>query len=385
MILMAPALAAEYRSQYGKNYRAFYAKASGCAHSKVMALEYPGFLRIVVTSANMMDLDTVLGDNSWYIHDLPRLSKPSTTIPEFERALWDHLLALGCPRSYVDSKLKGRFDFSRVLVRLVTSEPRAGPEFGIHRLRSVVSDLNKELDEKIDAGNTKMEVCSGSIGRLSSDWQRDFWLHDFFAACTGFAVPTDPSPDCVPPIQVVFPTRSDAAQWAHGDGDGPGNIGSHLFWNAAPPTVRALFAHYASRDAGCMFHMKLYLALDASDPTSARPRWVYVGSANLSAGAWGASGRSPSNYECGVLVPGEVLRRLRAPASRGASWESGVVPYMRPARPYMQEKCLDGCAMRMGSWGKEYLHHEDACVMRDERPYTLNPAALKGQPPLSFA
>lgn len=48
-----------YKDEYGPNYNAFYAWSSGSAHSKIMLLVYPTFLRVVVTSCNMMDIDTV--------------------------------------------------------------------------------------------------------------------------------------------------------------------------------------------------------------------------------------------------------------------------------------------------------------------------------------
>lgn len=50
-----------YQEMYGSNYRPFYPWCNGSAHTKLLALVYPNFLRIVVTSCNMMDIDTVLG------------------------------------------------------------------------------------------------------------------------------------------------------------------------------------------------------------------------------------------------------------------------------------------------------------------------------------
>lgn len=58
---IGPRLQALYKSMYGQNYHAFYPVTLGLAHSKFLVLVYPTFLRIVITSANMMDGDTVLG------------------------------------------------------------------------------------------------------------------------------------------------------------------------------------------------------------------------------------------------------------------------------------------------------------------------------------
>jgi hypothetical protein len=50
-----------YRDAYGPNFHAVYPfTKSGCVHSKVMVLEYPEYLRVVITSANLCvsgDLD----------------------------------------------------------------------------------------------------------------------------------------------------------------------------------------------------------------------------------------------------------------------------------------------------------------------------------------
>jgi len=365
---LQPLLASYYANEYGPNYRAFYAKCGGCAHSKVMALEYPNFLRIVITSANMLSEDYELGDNSWYIHDLPRRETRAAAECDFERRFFDHFLVLGGPEAHI-TRLRRTFDFSKVLVHLVTSEPRMSPARGdlinLDRLKEVTKDLGALPN------NTSLEICTGSVGNLQPGW-----LSGFFGACTGgTADVADPG------VTVVFPTRGDAARWKYGTGvvgDGPANIGSHIqgWYNADRGTVRRMFAHYTSRDAGCMFHLKLYLALDRSDPM-ARPHWVYVGSANLSVSAWGAvatpglARRAPNNFECGVVVPGELLRRLRAQEQRNASWDVNVVPYVRPPQRYRDDPCHASCGVRAGAFGTFMWHHE-ACSMRDERPYTLN-------------
>lgn len=61
--IIAPVLRQLYQIQYGKNYHAFYAWSPGSSHSKILILVYPDFLRLVITSCNMMNIDTVLGDN----------------------------------------------------------------------------------------------------------------------------------------------------------------------------------------------------------------------------------------------------------------------------------------------------------------------------------
>jgi tyrosyl-DNA phosphodiesterase-1 len=42
-----------------RNFHSFHAWSPGSSHSKILLLVYPTFLRIVITSCNMMDTDTV--------------------------------------------------------------------------------------------------------------------------------------------------------------------------------------------------------------------------------------------------------------------------------------------------------------------------------------
>ena len=96
-----PILRSIYKQKYGQNYHAFHPYCPGSAHSKIMCLVYPTFLRIVITSCNFMDCDTVLGDNHWYIHDLKKRDKPSKSVPQgfeadFRRSALSSLFPSAC-------------------------------------------------------------------------------------------------------------------------------------------------------------------------------------------------------------------------------------------------------------------------------------------------
>jgi tyrosyl-DNA phosphodiesterase 1 len=164
--------------RYGKNHHAFYAWSPGCSHSKILLLVYSSFLRLVVTSCNMMDIDTVLGDNHWYIHDLPKLSSRAKSEPSsFEAGLLAHLQALSTPNAFLDS-IRGMYDYSAVKVHLVTSAPGVctgikAEKHGLLRLRRVIQDLNLKLPEK-ESGDLRLEICAASIGKLSAKWLSGF-------------------------------------------------------------------------------------------------------------------------------------------------------------------------------------------------------------------
>lgn len=141
---LIPRLEQINHEQYGKNFHSFYAWCSGSSHSKLLMLVYPDFLRVVITSCNMMLIDTDLGDNHWYIHDLPkRPLRQKGLQPGFEADLLSHLQALGTPEAFLDS-IRGMYDYTTVKVNLVTSVPgtHSGPkaeEHGLLRCKSASS------------------------------------------------------------------------------------------------------------------------------------------------------------------------------------------------------------------------------------------------------
>lgn len=344
---IGPTLRQLCHERYGKNCHAFYAWGPGSCHSKVLALVYPTFLRVVITSCNMMDVDTELNDNHWYIHDLPKLPVRKKPSSDFETGLLAHLQALGTPQEFLDS-IQGRYDYSSVKVQLVTSVPGVhsgtkAENHGLLRLRRVVKDLDLNLARAKSKNQLRLEVCAASIGNLNAKW-----LDGFFDCAIGRKRIQVPETDCDVPseLKIFYPTTEDVND-ANGEPQpGSGNIGCHTRpWPAAPKAVQNLFHHYHSKDAGRIFHQKLIMAYNPDDP-AAVPRYVYVGSANLSQSAWGALENDKrgneatcdlklvktTNYECGVVVPGDLLESLLEPGTK--SWQEGIVPYVQTAEKY---------------------------------------------------
>ncbi len=195
-----------YSNRYGKNYHAFYAWSSGSSHSKILILVYPEFLRLVITSCNMMDIDTVLGDNHWYIHDLPKISARAESEPSsFEVDLLAHLQALGTPDVFLDS-IRGVYDYSAVKVHLVTSVPGVcagvkAEKHGLLRLRHIIQALDLNLAEK-QSKKLRLEVCAASIGNLSAKW-----LNGFNDCALGKASVGVAGKDCaVPDLRLFYPS-----------------------------------------------------------------------------------------------------------------------------------------------------------------------------------
>jgi hypothetical protein len=331
--------------QYGENYHAFYAWSPGSSHSKILLLGYPGFLRLVVTSCNMMDIDTILGDNHWYIHDMSKLSSRSRFEPSsFEADLLAHLQALGTPDAFLDS-IRGMYDYSTVKVHLVTSVPGVcagikAEKHGLLRLRRVLQDLDLRLAEK-ESGELRLEICAASIGNLSAKW-----LNGFNDCALGKKSIEVVGEGCaVPDLKLFYPSVGDVKKANESAQEAASNIGCHTRpWDNAPREIKNLFYHYESKDTGRLFHQKLIMAYNPGD-TNTLPYYVYVGSANLSQSAWGALEQDKktneatcntklfklTNFECGVVIPGGLLERLLEEGTE--SWQS-IVPYVQTGKKY---------------------------------------------------
>jgi len=335
-----------YSTLYGKNYHAFYAWSPGSSHSKILLLVYPDFLRLVVTSCNMMDIDTALGDNHWYIHDLRKLSSRATSEPSsFEAGFLAHLQALGTPDVFLDS-IRGMYDYSTVKVHLVTSVPGVcagikAEKHGLLRLRHVIQALDLKLPEK-ESDELRLEICAASIGNLSAKW-----LNGFNDCALGQETIGVAGEGCaVPDLRLIYPSVGDVKKAHNSAQDAASNIGCHIRpWDNAPDGIKNIFHHYESKDTGRLFHQKLILAYNPRN-TNAPPYYIYVGSANLSQSAWGALEQDKkgneatcntklvklNNFECGVVVPGHLIEGLLEPGTE--SWQSGIVPYVQTGKRY---------------------------------------------------
>ncbi|KAI1274225.1 tyrosyl-DNA phosphodiesterase I [Xylaria sp. FL0933] len=344
---LRPALQRLHTQRYGQNIHTFYAWGSGSCHSKILLLVYPNFLRIVITSCNMMNIDTELGDNHWYIHDIPKRASPSTRSPTgFEADLLSHMEALGTPAAFLDS-IRGIYNYSTVKVHLITSIPGTcsgtkAEQHGLLRLRRIVKQLDLKLSEKERAEELQLEICTASVGSLNAKW-----LNGFYDCALGKDTLKTHDGACdVPKLKLFYPTMQDVKNADEVAQDAASNIGCHTRpWDLAPREVKSLFHHYESKDRGKLFHQKFILAYNPRDNTQL-PYYVYVGSANLSQSAWGALEHDKkgnestsdkkliklSNFECGVVIPGYLIKDLLEDGTE--SWQDGIVPHKQTAMAY---------------------------------------------------
>ncbi|GAA5913475.1 uncharacterized protein JCM6883_004399 [Sporobolomyces salmoneus] len=340
-----------YQEIVGRNLFAIHPKCSGCSHSKIFVIRYPGFLLVVITSANTMRLDMELCDNHWYIQAFPSLTphqltqkqaqKKNSGQTEFERILFFHLNELECPSEYIS--LLSSYDYSLAKnINLVVSHPGVvGPhEFdsrSIGRLAKIVrGNVKKEDRERV-----RWEVCCGSVGAMSKEWreavewllrgkepgklekrlrkrleakkekevqgedqgetkrkkgkQRQMSDEDEAEEDEGDAE-EDQS------WKIIFPSKQYVATLSEEVQRTASNISSYWNterWSQAPSSIKRLFYKYVSKDTGRLFHEKSILWFRSASSSSSRspsnepPLLFYLGSHNFSSAAWG----TPSIYK----------------------------------------------------------------------------------------
>ncbi|KAJ5600303.1 tyrosyl-DNA phosphodiesterase-domain-containing protein [Penicillium hetheringtonii] len=299
-------------------------------HSKLMLLFHPGYLRIVVPTANLIQVDWGdhnLMENTVFMVDLPLKSKTAgvesssgdtndDTYTQFYNDLVVFLTASSYPQGIIEKLAK--FDFSKT-ARYAFVHSIGGSHTdeswrwtGYTGLGRAVSNLGLRTQSPVT-----VDFITSSLGSLNDDLIRAIYL-----ACKGDDGSTDyqfrntkPSAKAKSPLQgicqewrdrfrVYFPSSQtvDASVSARSIGmvlNSPGQI---------------LRDCHSQRDV--LMHNKIAFVKPSepiSLPDGSECRgWAYVGSANLSESAWGrlvkdrATGEPKlncRNWECGVLVP----------------------------------------------------------------------------------
>lgn len=251
-------------------------------------------------------------------------------------------------------------------------------------------------EEELRYHQIMIESCSASVGKIDEDW-----LEGFYRMASGKSIDSEEQCNVEDGFSIVFPCARDVLA----TGFTPEVIlvfffrtmyfrvllipllqettnGGHAFkWDLSTPAVQSLFKHYESTDPiPTLTHQKLLLRKrkEFSDDPTSLPLWLYLGSHNLSAAAWGSflpatstsnsdpttststsisttekkkgekrkstsnsstnsssscSGKSKGiqlkNTELGIIIPGEHLEKLIG----GMEWDE-VMTYKRPAKIY---------------------------------------------------
>ncbi|KAH9969957.1 tyrosyl-DNA phosphodiesterase-domain-containing protein [Russula compacta] len=358
----------------------------GVMHMKFFLLFYrTGRLRVVVSTANLMDHDWRDIENTVWVQDIPR--RPSSIPHEpkaddfastFERVLYainvapaiTSLVSTNHPNIPLSSVRAGvlstRWDFSRVRVNLIPSI--AGKHEG---WPAVINSGHTALMHAVSRLNPQqrmvsLECLGSSIGVYSAGWLSEFILSGkggspealLDAPKSRRAATPMPSPDT---LKILFPTRDWVRDSVLGEAGGGTMFCRKRSWEAAK-FPRNLFHESRSQRGRVLMHSKMIIAMflgtgsspdkdsgsDAdSDVVEVKKDqddlvgYAYVGSHNFTPSAWGTlsgSGFTPilnvTNYELGIVFP----LKDQADVDRVVCYERPPSRYGSRDRPWMQEE-----------------------------------------------
>ncbi|KAJ1979977.1 hypothetical protein H4R34_002623 [Dimargaris verticillata] len=315
----------------------------GCFHAKLMLLYYPGFLRVVVNSANLIPLDWDVMDNVIFCQDFPTIGAspasvqpPPAHVPEFGQTLHRFLEHCAVPTQVRSSLQQYNFSAARTQMAHIIAQHYPPPSSGSN------ADATRDLSQprfNIEFQRGRVPYDPGY--RVNHDFQ----LLEYFSA--------------------VYPSLETVKDSLYGP-----NGATSLFLNEkmySSLEYKPCFKDCISRRPGRLMHSKVITArstaatADGADPAYA---WFYIGSHNLSPSAWGtviqprrAQGRPLGadgqplpqlhirNYELGVIqftdhVPSDTALHLAQNAHWQPPFLSPAPAYMTTDEPWMAEKHL---------------------------------------------
>eukprot|EP00698_Gefionella_okellyi_P016757 TRINITY_DN4816_c0_g1_i1.p1 TRINITY_DN4816_c0_g1~~TRINITY_DN4816_c0_g1_i1.p1 ORF type:complete len:567 (-),score=87.47 TRINITY_DN4816_c0_g1_i1:1388-3088(-) len=287
----------------------------GNMHAKLGLLVYPGFLRVVITSANFTPEDWLrIGQVTW-VQDFPRhadaMAAQQQSISEegFARTLARVLHAMKLQPDWLK-----QYDMSAAAAILIPSVP------GYHEasMQSLYGHLclRQHLRRVPDAdigSQTPVYFQASSIGALAYGGRK--WLHEFMVSATASAGASTLRQ--LPDLRIIYPAWTTVRNSRLGaDGAGTTILQRKHYEETGFPTSD--FYDLKGRD-GSLSHSKVLMR---RNPNDAQPAWIYVGSGNFSSSAWGRTQKDGkfhvANYELGVLLiakgkPDQALSSCQLP------------------------------------------------------------------------
>ncbi|KAL5931997.1 hypothetical protein ACKVV1_003986 [Pyricularia oryzae] len=317
---------------------------NGCMHSKLQLLKFPGYLRIVVPSGNLVPYDwgeqNGIMENSVFIIDLPPLKAgvklQDNTLTSFGEELSYFLTAQGLNERIINSLRK--YDFSQTS-RYAFVHTIAGVHTGDKWRRTGYCGLGRAIQNLGLATDEPVEIdfVASSMGALKygyllalyNAFQGDSGLKDYQSRASKTKTSKEDAASAQQAklrdfFRIYFPSLA-TVEASRGGTRSAGTLCLRSGWWEAATFPRALFRDYEN-PRGALVHSKIVFAR----PPDASAAWAYVGSANVSESAWGnllvkdrASSQpkmSCRNWECGVIVP------VGEPASPGRTLSTGIDP-----------------------------------------------------------
>ena len=304
-------------------------------HAKLFVIDFGVFVRFVVSSANLTQMDWVeLGQNIWYV-DAPVLPSPSTEKYSFHQDILEVLQALSVPpESIPPVLLSNQLNLSDTVTngaRLVMSVPSC-----FHSSKDNV--LEKLHDLVAGAGvpcHAPLFYLASAVGGISPP---------VYKALVDALTATDAVKRLVVPVPSLA-TVSEQLQCT------VGSITARCFQVPRSPVWGDGFVDFEESRAKA-FHCKVLLCADPSSQDE-NEGWAFVGSHNLTADCW-LSGRcrvegkllsDPRNFELGVFIPNakkqvvpflppEVRDCWRRTCSAGVLLPWTSMPQSGPSAPF---------------------------------------------------
>jgi len=148
--------------------------AYGCCHGKIMLIKYSNFLRVAVSTANLLSFDYDRKTQGIWVQDFPKMDTkqdPKSEIAiDFISTLEDYLTLLGLKAAFLRD-----YSFENVKVVLVTSVPGYHQKeklmkYGHMKVRKYLS--SHPIPTEFEAVPVVGQVSS--IGALSKTWMNEF-------------------------------------------------------------------------------------------------------------------------------------------------------------------------------------------------------------------
>ncbi|KAI0686935.1 tyrosyl-DNA phosphodiesterase-domain-containing protein [Cytidiella melzeri] len=350
----------------------------GCMHMKARMIFYKtGRLRVVVSTANLIEYDWRDIENSVWVQDIPARVNALAHDPkadDFAATMTRVLRNVNTAPALITlmrnghdlpirrlEELREKWDFSRVKVKLVPS--LAGKHEGwdsvIRNGHTALMKAIIDLKTRAPPGKELVLECLGSsIGSYTTQW-----TNEFYTAAQGETVGkwlaktrAQRSKLAYPPIKILFPTSRTVRDSVLGESGGGTMFCRRNQWEAAK-FPRELFHDSKSKRGRVLMHSKMIIGtfrsstlanavsrskpkitkveddddiIEVAPPSADCVGWAYVGSHNFTPSAWGTLSGSDftpilnvTNFELGIVFP----LRDEPHLANVACWE-------RPPRKY---------------------------------------------------
>ena len=267
----------------------------GCMHAKIFILKFDGFLRVGISSGNLMPHDYELVQNIIFLQDIPFSEDPVQG--EFHTSFIHFLNELSVPRSFIDQI--AFYDWSIIKAKFVSSIPTwNNPETGYLMLKNSITSY------LVNINSITVEHQATSFGRMSKEYMNQF-LKVF---------------DGVENIEYkyVYPSLTTVLE----SDVGPGHFGTIFL--ARKDFNSQEFPREFLYDCVSMGKSRAIHAKQISVYTENELLFCYAGSHNYSMSSWGTWTKTGKflvrNYEAGVVLP------------------KGIALYQRPVRKYSNDE-----------------------------------------------